>query len=173
MKENRKRYPIFFMIGTLLLWLVSQSTISAGVPRIYSPFSFTVVIPYLMLSSSFGSTNIDFVIATILIPIIFMLWSFHLFKGHQKIPIRTMIVSLLLIILSIVHLAFSWSFGTEYQGTTHTIIIYIYNMAIWLTLLALYVFNVKKNSYYTNYLFHWIFFAWLAWVAFPWLGELL
>ncbi len=173
MDNIQYKYYINLAIGALVLWGISYSTISSNVPRIYSPYSFSVVIPTFMLYSVLGSSTITTITSTLLIPVLYILWCFHLLRDCKAIPKRSLVCSSILIFLSAYQLTVSWTYGIKYQGMVHTIVMYIFNIIFWIALFIMFRANRKKPSYATNYMFHWIFFAWFCWVAFPWLGELL
>jgi hypothetical protein len=61
----------------------------------------------------------------------------------------------------------------EYQGARHTYVVCIVNAA-WIAFLWLIFARYWKRepSFKINLLLHWVLFAWLAWYAFPYLGEL-
>lgn len=168
-----RRPVLYFVIGTLLLWAVAYSTISANYPKLYSPYSFAVVIPLMSLYEVLGGHLVTFVAATLAIPLSFAAWSLPLLKGEKRIPKRTKIAATVLVSLSLVFLALSWSYGVKYQGTTHTVAMYVFNALFWAALLVVGRRNLREPSYGYNFLFHWLLFAWLGWVAFPWLGELI
>jgi len=160
-------------VSAVFLWGVAYTTISANVPKIYSPYSFAVVIPLFSLYEVFGGRAITFALATLAIPVLFVFWSFPLLKGQERIPKRTKILAALLVLLSFIALAASWSYGIQYQGIGHTVAMYLFNLGCWAILFVLLRNNARQASYTSNFLFHWTLFAWLAWVAFPWLGELI
>lgn len=163
-----------FFIGTLLLWSIAYATINANYPKIYSPYSFTVIVPVLALHEIFRDGRIlSYTLGTLIIPLLFLLWSFPLLHGQEQIPNRTKYCAVLLVLLSMIMLIVSWPYGIQYQGLAHTIAIYVMNVISWTVLILLYRSNKAHSSYASNYIFHWALFAWLAWVAFPWLGELL
>ncbi len=170
---NRK-YLTFFVGGFLLLWAVAYASISADYPKIFSPYSLIVIWPVLALHELFRYDHLTALLLwTLISPALFLLWSFPLLRGQVRIPKRSKIVASLLIALSLFSLVGSWSYGIEYQGALHTIAIYVWNLIFWSALFLLNRSNKNHESYTSNYLFHWVLFAWAAWVAFPWLGELL
>ena len=166
---------VIFVIGTFLLWTVAYATMIAHYPKIYSPYSFPVVIPTLLLSTIFRNESMVYAIAlgTLTIPVLFTAWSYPLLLGKKQIPKRTIIVALVLVCLSAIFLFFSWSYGIQYQGYIHTLSIDFFNFCFWIILYFLYRANVKQISFSTNFMFHWMLFAWIGWCGFPWLGELL
>jgi hypothetical protein len=170
----KKNYATHFVVGALLLWGVAYASINANYPKIYSPYSFIVIMPILALHEIFRSGHLmSYLLGTLITPLLFLLWSVPLLSGQIKIPKRSKIIAILLVLLSLLLLVGSWSSGIQYQGVTYTIAIYALNLFFWTVLIFLYRSNKIRASYTSNYLFHWILFAWLGWVAFPWLGELL
>lgn len=162
----------FYIIGAILLCPISYSTVNSNVPSIISPYSFTVVLPTLLLSEFFDS-KLSLICSAIFISVLFFYWSTPLVNGQKSIPTKTKVASLFFIVLSIIHLGFSWEYGKFYQGISHTLMMYFYNIIFWIILLLLFIINKKSKNYISNFLYHWIFFAWLGWVSFPWLGELI
>ncbi len=168
-----KKYVTHITIGFFALWAVAYASISANYPTIFSPFSFVVIVPGMALSQVISSNKLTyFLFGTLITPVTFVLWSFPLLRGQTQIPKRSKIGASLLVALSLYSLIGSWPYGVIYQGVFHTVVICIWNVICWFALFFLNRSNSIRQSYWSNYLFHWIFFAWLAWVAFPWLGEL-
>lgn len=168
-----KKYVTYFAAGFLLLWAVACGSISANSPNIFSPLSFVVILPGMALSKVISTNKLTyFLFSTLFTPAIFVLWSFPLLRGQTRIPNRSKIAASLLTALSLYSLIGSWSYGVTYQGVFHTVVICIWNIICWFVLFFLNRSNSIYQSYWSNYVFHWVFFAWLAWVAFPWLGEL-
>jgi hypothetical protein len=67
-----------------------------------------------------------------------------------------------------------WKFGLQYEGTKYTYRVCAVN-ALWIAVLAALLWRSRRKdiSFISNLAVHWLLFAWLAWYAFPWLGELL
>jgi len=67
----------------------------------------------------------------------------------------------------------SWADGVQFESKRYTQTIAIANI-IWITFLTfLFAFSrIRKPSFIFNLTLHWLMFAWLAWYAFPYLGEL-
>ena len=74
--------------------------------------------------------------------------------------------------LGIAYLVNSWSSGVEYRGVKYTRLICAINVA-WMAALCLLLYgsSTTEPSLVRNLAFHWVLFAWLAWYAFPYLGE--
>lgn len=167
------RYTEVLVLAAAGLGLVSYAGIAAPVPTWYAPFSLPVVIPALLLGTVLPGPLYPLILASAVLPVLFLLWSRPLFSGQVRIPLRSKVLALVLVGLSAVFLAASWSHGVRYQGMPHTLAIYAFNAGLWFGLLLLERWNAKWFSFGTNLGFHWLLFAWLAWIAFPWFGELI
>jgi hypothetical protein len=111
--------------------------------------------------------------ATVMLPmLLFLVWNPGLLRGQLKIPRRTYLLLAAVIALSFVYLVGSWNYGVQYQGVGYTFVVDAINLG-WIAILCFLSFrNWKGEPYFlTNLAVHWIFFAWIAWYAFPWLGE--
>jgi hypothetical protein len=76
-------------------------------------------------------------------------------------------------VLSIVYFISGWRLGLQYQGAVYTRAVVIVNVGWAAVLVFASVWTWKKRtSFRTSLLVHWMLFAWLAWYAFPYLGEL-
>lgn len=169
--NNLKTQRILFIFGAILLCYISYLTLNSGGPTLYLPTSLAVFVPAIIIEAFFSSNFFMIFLGTITIPITFMVFSYHLCIGELLIPNRSKIGSIILILLSSFYLVGSWEFGTHLYGKSFILTIYFFNLTIWGILLILYKLNLKKQTYYSNYLFHWLMFAWLEWSAFPYLGE--
>ena len=91
---------------------------------------------------------------------------------QPKLPKRTIILLGLLTGLTFVDCVLEWKYGVEYRGMRHTLLVYAIN-AVWLASLWYTVVRSQRQpSFKSNLFSHWLLFAWLAWYAFPYLGEL-
>jgi len=110
----------------------------------------------------------------VLVPsILFFLWNPSLLLNQPtNLPKRTIVLLALLTVLTVVDCLLEWKYGVQYRGTRHTILVYIIN-ATWLASLWWSVGRSQRQPSFKGNLFtHWLLFAWLAWYAFPYLGEL-
>jgi hypothetical protein len=165
------RNKFLFFMSVIILWAVSYASISANEPNAYSPYSLATAIPLIWFHEAIRGGIIDIILGTLAIPAFYVLWCFPLLKGQNQIPKRTKIFSMLLVLLSLFSLVGGWLYGIEYQGYTHTVLMILFNLCFWTLLFILALKNARTTSYKTNFLFHSTLFIWLAWVAFPWLGE--
>lgn len=104
--------------------------------------------------------------------LIFFAWTPGLLRGQKTVPKRTVALFVSLAALTIVWFALGWNFGLQYQGRVYTWTVLAVN-GVWIVVLAsLLVRFGKRESFAWNLAVHWLLFAWLAWFAFPYLGEL-
>jgi len=141
---------------------------SSGGPTLYSPLPTLTILPAFVLSRWHLES-----LAVLVPSILFFLWSPGLvLKSAPNLPKRTIALLGLLTVLTVVDCVLEWRYGVRYRGTRHTIVIYIIN-ATWLAgLWWVIVRSQRQPSFKGNLFSHWLLFAWLAWYAFPYLGEL-
>jgi len=105
--------------------------------------------------------------------LLFFIWNPWLTVGQDRIPKRSLILLALLTALQAWDLIRGWKYGVQYQGLEYTVRVCVINF-YWLVLLWLQLVRTwRKSSFPRNLLFHWTLFAWLAWYAFPYFGELI
>jgi hypothetical protein len=134
-----------------------------GAPTLLTPLPALVVIPLFVIG-----------FPAIFVPSLFLFaWHPGLLKGSAKFPKRTYVLFLLLVALSVAWFVFSWKWGIQFQGRKYAVTISAIN-ATWIVGLgaALWRSSRTSASFYSNLVVHWFLFAWLAWCAFPYLGEL-
>jgi hypothetical protein len=141
---------------------------SSGVPTLYSPLPTLTTLPAFVLSRWHLQS-----LAVLVPSIFFFLWNPGLLLNRRpNVPKRTIALLGLLTLLTIVDFVFEWNDGVRYQGAYHTMAICIINL-VWLVVLWWAVIHWwRQPSFSVNLLSHWFLFAWLAWYAFPYLGEL-
>jgi hypothetical protein len=142
---------------------------SSGVPTLYSPLPTLTVVPALALSRWHLES-----LAVLVPSILFFAWNLGLLLNQQpNLPRRTVALLGFLTVLTVVDCVLEWKNGVRYQGRSHTLLIYVID-GMWLACLWWAVVRSRRQpSFKSNLLSHWLLFAWLAWCAFPYLGELL
>lgn len=103
--------------------------------------------------------------------LLFFAWNPGLLGGQMKIPRRTYLLVAATVALSFVDLVVTWSYGVKYHGIDYTRFVDEIDLA-WITILCILFLRSWKGepSFYTNLALHWVFFAWIASSAFPYLG---
>ena|SRR5882757_6028638 len=156
------------MAGLALLIPASMGLFFSNAPTILCPFPAMTVIPAFLLS------DLHLWKVAVVVPILFFfLWHPGLFRGEARIPKRSSFLLLALITLGVVDFVTSWNWGLHYQGLRYLRAVCTVN-AVWAGFLLLaFVRSWKVQSTFKFNLFvHWMLFAWLAWYAFPYMGEL-
>jgi hypothetical protein len=157
--------PVFPAIGFGLNYL----TPSAPIVQILYPLPLVFAMPAILFGGAWGHAAAILVIP--LPSLLFWGWSVQLFRGEATLPLRSVLLLLALAILSIVYFVASWNFGVQWQGYPHLVSVTLLNalalVALWWLLRA----ARSKPLFRRSLTFHWALFAWLAWLAFPWLGE--
>jgi hypothetical protein len=128
------------------------------------------VIPTFFLASL--PSQPPYWLAVLLPAIFFFAWNPGLLLGGLRVPARSWVLLIALTALSVVYFVASWKYGYQYQGRQHTVVICAINGVWLLALWAMLYRSAKTSSFSANLLFHGALFAWLAWYAFPYLGEL-
>jgi drug/metabolite transporter (DMT)-like permease len=134
------------------------------VPTALGPFPGMTAIPALFLSSR--------ALAIAVPSLLFFVWNPGLFRGESKIPKRSHWLLAVVTILSVVWFTMSWEYGLQYQGARYVYGVCIANV-VWIAFLGVMFAKWKgRSSFRLNLALHWLLFVWLAWYAFPYLGEL-
>jgi hypothetical protein len=163
-----KTSALTFLAGLGLLIPASIGLLSSGVPTVLCPLPALTLLPaYLLADWHLWKA------AVVLPTLLFFAWHPGLFRGQAKIPKRSYMLFAVATVLSLVYFAASWKWGLHYQGIRYTHVVCIVNIT-WAAFLGL-AFARSWNgpsSFRFNLFLHWMLFAWLAWYAFPTLGEL-
>lgn len=152
-----------FMAGFGLLIPAAVGLLASGVPTILCPLPALTVLPAFFFSK----------VAVGVPTLLFFLWNPGLGRGETKVPKRSYALLAVATLLSVLYFVSGWKLGVQYQGIQYTRFVCAINV-IWVGLLSLgFLQSWKKNTSFSFNLFlHWMMFAWLAWYAFPYLGEL-
>jgi hypothetical protein len=168
LSQNSSTAIATLIAGTALLMPASVGLLASGVGTVLCPFPLITVLPAFWLSN-FGVPQIAVVAPALL----FFLWQPKLFQGEVKIPKRSYVLLIVLILLSIADFVGGWKWGLEYQGPQFTHAVLAINLVWIVFLISAFLASLKSQPRYRlNVFLHWILFAWLAWYAFPYMGEL-
>jgi hypothetical protein len=160
---------LVIVAGLCLLIPAWVGLFSSGVPTLYSPLPAVTILPAFVLSRWHLQS-----LAVVVPSILFFLWSPGLILDQRpkKVPTRTVALLGLLTILAVVDFGFGWKYGVQYQGMYYAVGVGIINV-VWLVCLWWAAIHWwRQPSFRGSLLLHWFLFAWLAWYAFPYLGEL-
>ena len=164
-------YPagtLTLVAGMALLIPASLGLLLTGVPTILCPLPLLTTIPAFLLST----WRLHY-LATGLPVFLFFLWRPGFFRGEPMVPKRSYVLLAIVTVLSIIYFISGWRLGLRYQGFEYTLTVLIVNVG-WAAALVFAFVRTWQNgaSFRTSLFVHWMLFAWLAWYAFPYLGEL-
>jgi hypothetical protein len=150
-------------------------SIRDNVPSSSSPFALVSTVPALWvfeLNERVWPSFVLFTLACLPVVAAFLASSAHLFRDKREIPNRSMVALHVLALLSLAWFWQGWSYGIRYQGMSHTLYVAIWNAIFVVAAVILLLLNKRTPRFGVNLAFHGVVFSWLAWCAFPWLGEL-
>jgi len=150
------------LVGATALAIVSFGTVAANEPTVTSPYSFTVV---LATMDKWGLG------AFLIWPVVFLLWGLHLFARSSRIPTRSVILMCGALVFGMGWLLGNWRTGAVHQGPGHVVALLAVDILVGVLLSVLLLRSRRRPTFATNYAFHWVLFAWIAWGSMPWLGE--
>lgn len=163
--EPERSRLIILLSGAALLLPSSIGLLTAGAPTFYCPRPFVTVMPAFLFGSMW---RVSIVVPTLF----FFAWNPGFFQEKRVVPKRTVALFGSLVGLSVVWFVIGWNFGLQYQGPSYTWTMLAVNV-LWIAVLTLLLLHsLKRESFTWNLAIHWLLFAWLAWCAFPYLGEL-
>jgi hypothetical protein len=152
--------------GLALLIPASLGLLASRVPTILSPLPAVTVLPGFVLSPLYPA-------AVMVPPLLFFVWNPGLFRSEGRLPKRSGWLLVAAIVLTVIWFSIGWKDGLHYQGATYVFTVALANVG-WIGTLIVMLATCRRHdsSFKTNLAFHWILFAWIAWYAFPYLGEL-
>jgi hypothetical protein len=168
---NRSTRQIIALCWAAGLVGLSFLTIHAGTPTPLSPLNLCVVIPAFWSVGLLGQGSLLF--AMMFVPALFLAWSWSTVSaGAARIPVRSAVLFSVVAFLSVGDLVFGSQYGVQYQGRDYVAAVWMINVPWWIGLSTLIFVADKWPRPWLNLTFHFAFFAWLAWCALPYLGEL-
>lgn len=170
MNSESKNAVGTLMAGLGLLVPASIGLLVSGVPTILCPLPALTVLPAFLLSN-WHLWKVAVASPTLL----FFVWNPGLLSGAAEIPKRSYVLFSVATSLSIIYFIASWKLGIRYQGIRYVHVVSTVNV-VWAGFLGIGFARSWKgtssSSFGVSLLLHWMLFAWLAWYAFPYLGEL-
>jgi hypothetical protein len=157
---RRTVWAAAFGIAAMFSWL----TISSGAPTLGSPYNLPVVLVALISGSV--------LLASLLIPIVFLAWCWPVLRGASVVPLRSIVLLVLSIELSTAWHFVGFDYGIQYQGQDYVTGVVIVNILFAVLLVTLAALGRRHPQYWRNLAFHLAFFTWFGYYAFPYLGEL-
>ena len=169
-------------IGAGAVFAAGLLTLASGVPTLISPLGFPVAL-FALLSTDWVSLHITtdafwhavivYSVAALPLAVCFTVWSWTAIARHERVPLRSAILFGVASALCAWFFVVAWSYGLRYQGFRYTAELLGINITVFGALASVLVANWRTPKSWSNILFHIGVFCWLAWCAFPWLGELI
>jgi uncharacterized membrane protein YhdT len=147
--------------ATLLLVAATIMSILPGVPKCWAPFP----LPLFVLAGFTGPLVFVVPAGT------FLLWSKQLLGGEPRVPYRTVGALVVLGCLSVWYFMSTWSDSVMRYGQGFVTTVVGVNVGFVAALVALVVWSYVRPSFRLSLSVHFVLFLWLAWYAFPYLGE--
>lgn len=125
---------IQFILAVAFVGIIGNMTMIAGFPSLYSPYSFTVVVPAIFCADLNLPSIIVRLISVIPLIVFYIAWAFVFVRSPFRITLTQKLIVGLLVILSAIYNVSSYDYGLKYQGKTHTNFICAYNLIFVLVL---------------------------------------
>jgi len=153
------------LVGATLSLLVLCSLHSQDGPTILYPWPALVLVPSILFHLRWAAVAVP--------AVLFLAWNPGLSRGDREIPRRSYISLAVAAALSVVWFLVGWKDGLVIQGAKYTYSVALINI-IWMGLLSALSIRSRRTppSFEISLLLHWLLFAWLAWYAFPFFGEI-
>ena len=167
----RRRY-VYYCFGFIVVIAFWYLPFSAGTPTWYAPWGLSMLFP-IALSLIIPSTAFLSLFGFFLLPLLYFPWGLPILSGKKSIPQYSLWLSTIIMTLSIVWILSNIELGNRFRGIHFTRMMLILHGLFAVILFSLAWWNRRDTEYWQNYVFHLLFFIWLVWLSFPWMGELI
>jgi hypothetical protein len=133
-------------------------------PTVLSPWS----LPTLLLACLSGGPVAPFIAWTS----VFLLW-YPRPDGERRLRLRSVVLALGALALSLQCCVEGPVYGLYYQGVSYVGGVILVNVACWSAIFVLGLTAALRPGRLTNWIFEVVLFAWIAWFAFPYMGEMI
>lgn len=156
------------LLGALGIFLIG---IAAIAPIPFNPFSLVIALPALIAGETYF--GLGAAVASFIISLAFVQCARRVQRLQRPVPRSSRIAFAIVLVLSIAYAVVGWQTTAQYQGLARANMLVV--QAILPPLALLIVARVMRDNvtFLRSIVLHWIGFAWLAWSAFPWYGEML
>jgi hypothetical protein len=147
--------------------------ISRGNESLSYPVPALVLIPMFLGAAVVPKLGLVSTAAFAVPVVLFFLWNPGLFQGRAVVPKRSYVLLIVATLADAFWFIDGYRYGLRHQGTSYTQGVLALNI-VWIAALWLTFVYCRKSQprFGTNLLAHWMLFLWLAWYAFPLLGNL-
>jgi hypothetical protein len=152
----------FLFAGALSITLASSFMLLGGfMPLWMAPMPFYLVFSFWLIS--FGSIFI--------LPVIYI-FEVLLLDQTKHLGNWVLAISSGVFFLDFLYLIEAWEYGFKYQGRDHTMIVIAENLIVMCLILSLILLGFRKKTAIYHRVANLVLFLFLAWCAFPYLGEM-
>jgi hypothetical protein len=113
-----------------------------------------------------------FSLIPILLASLFWITGRALFHGEMNAPRWLVLVTLVVGVLNVAYVVAIWENALAVHGLAHLVVVIAQNIVLFGAIFVLYSLTRRRPSFGGNLFCHWLFYFWLVWCAFPWLGGL-
>ncbi len=161
---ERRGHLLFVLLGGALLLLPGALPFIVGVPTLLCPMPLLLVLP--------GFLGAPGPVVAAIPALVFWSLGWSLFKRRERMGLGPLIFYWVLGALNVVMLITSWRYGLRYQGVVHTTTVAAISVLLGTCGLGLALWTWRRPLFARHLAAHWLLALWLAWCAFPYLGEL-
>jgi len=156
---------MLFLVGGMLLVATAAFLGSRdGFPSLLS----TLSLPALLL---LWPLHLPAWAYPVLFVVLFAFWSYPYAREAQK-PKRSLYLGACLGLLSLAWFIYGFRYAIEYHGAVYFVGVSIFGSALFATAIRTSMLAVQKGARTMQVVSDTLLFSWLAWLAFPYMGEL-
>lgn len=158
------------LAATSIVGAAALAGVVAEVPTVWSPLNVIGFIPAIWASLLFSGAA---VLARVpLFAVAFAWWCPRVWAGEAVVPKRSQIAVPVAVALSAAAVVFGRDYGLRYQGADYVNTVTVISILWWVSIAGIGLAALVRPSVQRNLWLHVILFAWLAWYAVPYMGEL-
>src|SRR5258706_788373 len=157
---------VLFLIGLAALWPVLLA---------WAPYSFVTVIPAFLLAGVLGERSLFLgaAIGAMVVPALFVCTARYILSTRAPMPKFSVVSFVLLALLSFAYAGYGWEPTVRYTFASRAVALVLQSV-IPPIVIAIAAWALRRGlTPEKSVKLHWVAFAWMAWSAFPWYGELL
>jgi hypothetical protein len=149
------------LLGSATLACIAYCSIRTGSPALLAPFPIAVALPAMLLTGYGGVAFLPLVFAASL-PLI----------SRYKRRVIPILLAIVVAVGCMLWMVAGWDTSAAYNPYFSNEVWLAMNLASFMIVLAAAWFARRRPNWWTAVAFQWSLFAWLAWCAFPWVGEI-
>jgi hypothetical protein len=137
---------------------------------VQQPMNVVVLLPVFRGVAVLGRLGL---VTLLFVPALFLAWCWAMLRdGTATVPLRSFVLLTLAIAISVWSVVAGAPYALEYQGEDYLKGVRLISVLWWFGLSALAFLAKCRPNALLNHMFHFALFAWLAWYALPYMGEL-